>query len=159
MPSTVKHGQRARIARELGISGAAVSKLVAQGMPIDSADAARRWRAANLHPGRMRPDPGPSAETLVERVHSLIGVAAVAQAEHRLELVADELRAALRAVPESHRMAVRMPSELIEALLGSHAMRVLNEGPKEAPGTMSAEDAEFVGQIIFKLTCGEAHIR
>lgn len=159
MPSTVKHGQRARIARELGISGAAVSKLVAQGMPLDSADAARRWRAANLHPGRMRPDPGPSAETLVERVHSLIGVAAVAQAEHRLDLVADELRAALRAVPDSHRPHVAMSDDLWRALIGGHALAVLDEGPREEPGTMTGDDAAEVGRVLYALACGEAAIR
>jgi len=73
-----KHGMKARIARELGISGAAVSKLVRRGMPIDDADAARRWRVAHLNPGRMRPDPGPSAETLLQRAQRLADLAAMA---------------------------------------------------------------------------------
>jgi hypothetical protein len=158
MASTVKHGQRARIARELGISGAAVSKLARRGMPLTSPDDARRWRAAHLNPLKMVADPGPSPETLVQRVQEHVEVARVAMAQHKLELVADGLRAALREVPESHRMRVLMPRALIEALLGAHALAVLNEGPKEDPANVGAEDADFVGQIVYMLCCGEAQI-
>jgi hypothetical protein len=155
---TVKHGQRARIARELGITAQAVSKLAKIGMPLDSADAARRWRASNLNRLKMKPDPGPSPETLVQRAHELIEVAAVALTTHRFDVVADELRAALRAVPESHRPRVAMPHPVWYALIGTHARRVLDEGPKQEPGTMSDEDAEYVGGLCYSLACGEAHI-
>lgn len=149
------HGMKARLARELGISGAAVAKLAARGMPIDDADAARRWRAANLHPGRVRPDPGPSPETLVQRAQSLVGLAIAARASHRFDLVADELRQAMRAIPETHRVELVLPRDLWAALIGAHAMAVLDDGPKEAPGTLSAEDAYFVGQVCYSLACGE----
>ena len=74
----MKRQTQTEIGRELGLSKAAVSKLKAQGMPCTSADAARRWRAANLVPSRIRPDPGPSARTLVARVHELRDLAAMA---------------------------------------------------------------------------------
>lgn len=35
---------------ELGVTKAQVSRLAARGMPTDSVDAARAWRAKNLHP-------------------------------------------------------------------------------------------------------------
>ena len=41
---------QAHLARELGVSGAMVSKHKAQGMPVDSISAARAWRRANLDP-------------------------------------------------------------------------------------------------------------
>lgn len=42
------------LAEALGISGAMVSKLKARGMPTDTVDRARQWRAAFLQPGRVK---------------------------------------------------------------------------------------------------------
>jgi hypothetical protein len=153
----VKHGMRAKIGRELGITGAAVAKLAVRGMPLDDADAARRWRAEHLAQHRMRPDPGPSPETLVSRANKLGELAAAASGSHAFDAIAGELREAMRAVPESHRMRVVLPFELINALIGVHALRVLNDGPKQPAGEpMSDEDAEFVGHVCYQLACGEA---
>lgn len=151
-------GMKARIARELGISAAAVTKLAKKGMPTDSADAARRWREANLNPLKMAPDPGPSPETLAQRANELARVAAVALAAHRFDMVAGELRAALRAVPESHRAQVSMPVDLWNALIGAHACRVLDDGPRQAPSAMTDEDADYVGRICYALACGEVQV-
>lgn len=153
--SVKKHGAMSRIGRELGITGAAVAKLAARGMPLDSADAARRWRAANLNPRKMAADPGPSAATLIERAHSLVAVATEALQRHRFDLVADELRAALRAVPDSHRLRVVMPFALSRALLGPAALQ-LDALPKDPPGAASAEEIEFVGQVLYAVAAGEA---
>ena len=42
------------LAAALGISGAMVSRLKKQGMPIDDPDRARRWRKRHLEPGRIK---------------------------------------------------------------------------------------------------------
>ena len=42
------------LAALLGISGAMVSRLKKQGMPIDDPDRARRWRKRHLEPGRIK---------------------------------------------------------------------------------------------------------
>ncbi len=42
------------LARALGVSPSAVLKLEGRGMPVDSPDAARAWRAANLDPNRIK---------------------------------------------------------------------------------------------------------
>ena len=42
------------LARALGLSPSAVLKLEARGMPVDSVEAARAWRAANLDPMRTK---------------------------------------------------------------------------------------------------------
>ncbi len=87
-------------------------------MACVSADAARRWRAQHLAAGRIRPGPGPSARTLVDRGHELRDLAAIAHNLGRFDLVADALRLALRAVPEPHRLAVRLAHWLRVALVG-----------------------------------------
>lgn len=165
-----KHGQRSRIARELGISPQAVTKLVAKGMPLDTADAARRWRAANLHPGRVRPDPGPSPETLLQRAQSMMLVAAAAVDQGLLRLVADDLRGAMRAVPRSHRHRLELHFGLCLELLGPHALRVLRGAADEpAPqpaaiehgATIAGADGDELdpGEVLYSLVCGEAQIR
>lgn len=153
------------IARELGITKAALSKLKKAGMPVHSADAARAWRAANLHPGRVRPDPGPSPRTLIERLHTLwpLGIAALAAA--RFELIADEIRLALHAVPESHRDQVLLNPSVMDALLGPELIAELRgEGDAAHSGGVaepSADgwDIEDVGAIAYALACGEARLK
>jgi hypothetical protein len=147
---------KAKIGRELGISGAAVAKLAKRGMPLDSADAARRWRTANLNPLKAKADPGPSPETLVQRAEKLAELAAAALGSHAFDAIAAELRAALRAVPGPYRMRVRMGFDVTEALIGAHALSVLNEAPRQpADVPMSDDDAESIGQICYALACGE----
>lgn len=144
------------IAAELGVSGAAVSKLKARGMPTHSADAARAWRAAHLHPGRRRNDPGPSPRTLAERAQALVPVASAALKAGRFGLVVDELRAALRAVPTSHRDWVRCEPELWDALIGAEALQCL-AGDPSAP--LSDDEASYVGAVCFELASGEMAVR
>jgi hypothetical protein len=140
-------------------------------MPLSSADAARRWRAENLHPGRVRPDPGPSAETLLQRAQALMGVATTAFDRGLLRLVADDLRAAMRAVPKTHRHRLELHFGLCMELIGPHALRVLC-GPADAPAPQPAAiggaaddppgaegDELDPGEVIYALICGEAHIR
>lgn len=45
---------RAAIAKAWGVSAVAVGYLAKRGMPLDSLEAAERWKAENCHPGRTR---------------------------------------------------------------------------------------------------------
>lgn len=143
---SVKAQSQTDIARELGVSKAAVSKLKAQGMPCTSADAARRWRAEHLAPGRIRADPGPSPRTLVARVHELWDLAGVAQRIGRLDLVAPAARAALRAVPCTHRDLVRLAPWLWVELAGRMAWLTVADHELTGfdPEQLTAADAEPV---------------
>ncbi|HMO45915.1 MAG TPA: hypothetical protein PKB14_07770 [Rubrivivax sp.] len=178
---TVKqHGMKARIARELGISGQAVSKLIKLGMPTSSADAARRWRRDNLHPGRVRPDPGPSPETLLQRAAEACQLGEAARVANQLEVVADHVRAALRAVPKPHRPQLLFPFALFIALIGPRQMSAMSPQPRRGapaePDDVAAEmhvpnsgtpesaveaDQESLdpGEVAYALACGEAYIR
>lgn len=166
------------IAAELGLSKAALSKLKKAGMPVHSADAARAWRAAHLHPGRVRDDPGPSPRTLIERASALIPLACQALEAGRFDLVAGELRRAMRAVPVSHRAAVSIPLELWEALIGAATVADIREGaakhaaataqtptpagvhdPQDAiDGDAHMSDAECGGNFLYSLACGETRL-
>lgn len=158
-------GSKSRIAAELGISPAAVTKLAARGMPVDDADAARRWRQRHLAAGRMRPDPGPSPETLLRRCQSAVDLAAAALERHMLHLVADDLRAAMRSVPASHRAQLVMPFALWGSLIGAYAMALMAEGSagggdESTPAdAAAARDDDDPGRVAYALACGEARIR
>lgn len=95
------------LAALLGISGAAVSKLVKRGMPTDSLERAKRWRKRHLEPGRIKGGKfDPNAPHLVaaataeaERLASLVllsldGMGSASDGERILA----PLRTALRAV-------------------------------------------------------------
>ena len=51
---------QAFIARSLGLSGAAITKLKKQGMPVDSVEAALAWREQRLNIAARKPTPGPA---------------------------------------------------------------------------------------------------
>lgn len=156
------HGMKARIARELGISGAAVSKLAKQGMPTDDVDAARQWRISNLQSGRMRPDPGPSGDTLLMRAQRMHDLAEIARQGGLLHTVADDVRAAMRAVPQSHRGRLNLSFLLMEALIGPHALAIIKgdgSHPRADAGVLDPdtdEAREFIGSILYMIACGEA---
>ncbi len=72
------------LAALLGISGAAVSKLVKRGMPTDSLERAKRWRKRHLEPGRIKGGKfDPNAPHLV--------AAATAEAERLASVVLQSL--------------------------------------------------------------------
>lgn len=55
---------QAFIARSLGLSGAAITKLKKQGMPVDSVEAALAWREQRLNIAARKPTPGAKQKPL-----------------------------------------------------------------------------------------------
>jgi phage terminase Nu1 subunit (DNA packaging protein) len=55
---------QAFIARSLGLSAAAITKLKKQGMPVDSVDAALAWREQRLNIAARKPTPGAKQKPL-----------------------------------------------------------------------------------------------
>ncbi|MDZ7862099.1 hypothetical protein [Acidovorax sp.] len=101
------------LAALLGISGAAVSKLVKRGMPTDSLERAKRWRKRHLEPGRVKGakfDPAAPAmspaEVLIAEAERLAVVVVPqlvdAGSTAEREQILGPLRAALRLVPTPH---------------------------------------------------------
>ena len=154
------------IAAELGITKAAVSKLKKLGMPVHSADAARAWRARNLRPGRTRNDPGPSPCTLLERVEALVPLGIEALRIGRFELVAAELRRALRAVPLSHRGELNLDFDVWAALIGDDVVGAIRTGAARHVADRASPDvvaepskgALDPGDVLYDLACGEMRL-
>jgi hypothetical protein len=111
------------LAAALSLSPAAVSRLVARGMPTGSADAARAWRRNHVR-ARMRPVPqgDPSAadaERLLHRVTALATAAGKAlRAGDGFAAIEPELRAALGALSDTlrERVLIELPSPDAESV-------------------------------------------
>lgn len=58
---TVKGITQAELARALGLSQPAITKLKGQGMPVESVEAARAWRMARLNIAQRKPEAQPVA--------------------------------------------------------------------------------------------------
>ena len=96
---------QAAIARALGLSQAAVSKLKAQGMPVESIEGAHAWRLRNLDPARIKRAAPPITDpaAAIRRVHDLAQLTAAALKLGQFEVIGPQLREALRAVPVPQR--------------------------------------------------------
>ena len=156
MTVNTQHGGMSKraLARALGLSPSAVLKLEARGMPLDSVEAARAWRTANLDPLRIKAS-GARAERIgradallsarIEREQAEAALARLRLAELSGELVrvadikralsrkAAALRDSLLNIP--HRLAVQAAAEsdparvfaMIDAEL-RHALELLTQG-------------------------------
>lgn len=111
------------LAEALGLSGAMVSKLAARGMPTHSIAAARQWRAAHLsqgHTKQFRAPPVPRAVdpvAIADRLNHQLRDNLQAAPEVR-QALADELRAAMRAIPVGRLCELRLFLGCWEQLLG-----------------------------------------
>lgn len=148
-----KFGPVSTIAAALGVSRQQANVLARRGMPTDDLDAARLWRHRHLDRAKMKPDPGPSAATLIARVHALRDLADHARAAGALDVMLSSIRAALAAVPAEHRVGIELQTWLWQALIGPHAMGVLAAGP--SVGGVSDEGAATAGAIVGALAAGE----
>jgi hypothetical protein len=137
-----------RLAQLLGISEAMTSKLVRRGMPTSSAEEASRWRARNL--ATLRIDLRPAADSLaarVEKVRQLMALAA-----HDFDANAEQLRAALRAVPQHARADMRLDLDVMQRLLPAGFINELGGGCV-APDDEA--DREYVAAVLYGLAAGE----
>ncbi len=147
------------LARALGLSPSAVLKLEARGMPLDSVEAARAWRLANLDPMRTKAS-GARAERTgrtdalmdarIEREQAEAALASLRLAELSGELVrvADikrelartfvSLRDALLNIP--HRMAPLVAAESdqarVFAMLEAELRQTLEQLTQGDPATV-----------------------
>jgi hypothetical protein len=142
------------IGRELGISRQAVRKLRDHGMPVDNPEAARLWRLENLSIARRRPDAGPTPTALLAESRRL-GLLALAALElGSFDAIEPQLRAALRAVPESHRARVELPLEVWDELTVKvrRAVTRSTDAGDTAGGTLA--EAFDGGDFLFQAAAG-----
>jgi len=157
------------IARALGISAAAVTKCKKQGMPVDSIEAAARWRADNLNPCQTKGNcfdarlAAPSGA--LEHALALLAVAdAALGAGQSVDALVPVLRAALHCVPEHERDPdMVLPSAVLELLIADVLALLPPRGALNDDGspawrdgsTMSDAEAGAMGRFWYEVAAGE----
>jgi len=151
------------IARALGVDAGTVSRDRRRGMPVDSVEAARAWRAQHIRPRMPRVPLAPPAQSPGPAQPSLACTAAQALAGHAGDLLergesitalVPALRAALRAVPDAERPGLALPLGVFELLTRDVLALVQAESPGDA-GEVSDADAEWLGAFWFAAAAGE----
>jgi phage terminase Nu1 subunit (DNA packaging protein) len=102
------------LAKGLGLSQAAVSKLKRQGMPASSLEAAQEWRRAHQNVAQRKP--GPAADATKETHDSARTRLRIAEA-NRAEMLESELRGALIRVDAFVSVASSTLSAVRESLM------------------------------------------
>ena len=136
------------LAKRLGLSQAMVSRLVKRGMPTSSTEAASRWRARNL--AALRVDLRPAADSVAARVEKVRQLMAAAADD--FEGHSEQLRAALRAVPQNARADMQIDLEVMRQLLPAGLVAELG-GACDTPDDEA--DREYVAERIYGIACGE----
>lgn len=128
---------QAKLARELGLSGAMVSKLKARGMPIDSIEAAQAWRKSNLDPSLKkevrRPDPDDVEDDLVVNESSSYTKARTVTERFRAKSAELAYRKAVGEVIEKVRLEAALANILVVA------RRALQKMPDVLAARLAAE--------------------
>ena len=126
----------AELARLLGVDRALVSRDKRRGMPTNTLEAAEAWRQRNLR-ARMRPltrnelqqQKRQAEDAAIRKVAQLMQLGHSALEAGHFHLVAGEVRAALRAVPESARYRVGLAVDVMDKLC-EHINEALDDGDK-----------------------------
>ncbi len=150
---------QAAIGRALNLSPASVTKCKRMGMPVDSVDAARTWRAKNIAPTmhghtKRQAAPPPSPSQALPHALALLDIAAAALAsgQQRIDALVPVLRLALRAVPEHERDAdMLLPAEVMDVLTAD----VVALLPTRNTDAMSDDEAAEMGKFWYQVAAGE----
>jgi hypothetical protein len=127
---------QAQLARELGISGAMVSKLRVRGMPTSSLAEARAWRDQNLDPSLTKEMRRPDQAEDVQSARELAVVNELGRLAHRdFGRYGELLRSAMLALTEEQQEHVVLELEVWDALCGTQAIDTSDATPdrKTAP--------------------------
>ena len=145
------------IAAALEIDKSLVSRYRKRGMPVDSLEAARAWKLANVRV-RIGSAPPPDAAPPSAQLH-----AAQALADHAGELLAaggdvaalvPAMRLALAAVPEHERADVGLSRELWD-VLAARVLALLPTSEEDSGESMDHVDEEVLGDFWYRVAAGE----
>lgn len=161
----------AELARQLGVSRSAVCRQKERGMPTHSLEAARVWRDANLNPAHRKDvnparryaaqagSPEAAARAELQQVEKLMGDGARAIAAGLFEYVANDVRAAMRAVPTNARHCARVNPQVMDALTASvfapGPLCEAADGAASCPAPMSDDEAASMGRFWYAVAAGE----
>ncbi|MEO8059830.1 MAG: hypothetical protein ABI671_16065 [Burkholderiales bacterium] len=139
-------------------------------MPTASLEGARAWRDANLNPAHrkdMNParsparpgSPEAAARTELQRLENLMCDGARAIAAGLFEYVANDLRAAMRAVPANARHCASLNPSVMDALTASACapLSACEAAHDAVPGAapMSDDEAADMGRFWYALAANE----
>ena len=141
------------LARALGLSAASVTKSKAMGMPVDSVEAAARWRNQNLRQDlRTRPSPKLPVTSTRQEVEALAMLALNALQLGEFALIAPRLQAAMRALSAQDQEEVGLPVEVWDALTNHVATAI--PGCDVQPVTLDDAHAARMGSFWFDVASG-----
>lgn len=158
----MKKPTKKSIAAALGISPPAFTRYVRRGCPTYSIEAARAWQQQHIDPTQRQLAARPTVFDFIDK-NDRVALAVVrvralfALAGSDFDRYAEQLRAALRAVPPPARRRVQLDLDLMRRLLPPKTFEVL---PPDSEGTAaeSAEGLEEAGAVLYRLACGEAQV-
>ena len=150
---------RAALARGLGLSRSLMTRYGKRGMPLHSVEAAQAWRRQHLNIAARKPEPKPDGEAsaLLHRVTAWGALAEQALRSGNFDLIADDLREAMRRVPRDRRADVELPVEVWRALL-AHIWAIFGPDEPAAPLATQAQLDE-IAPLLYQLSCDEAILR
>ena len=150
----MKSPTQSLIAKELGMSAAAVSKFVARGMPTDCVQSARAWHRAHVRP-RMSSNPARLYAAELAALDGLWPIARAAHAAGRLDVVRPALSAALQAVPEEARHLVLIDFEVADELVAP-VLQMLRENVDPANDVpMTEADIDVMSRFWYAVLAEE----
>ena len=158
------------LAASLSLSGSMISKLKAMGMPVNSLEAARTWREANLNPSLVKdvrrvsraamPSRAPQDVTKPLKTASLSDVMALAEKAVE-DFVAWQalLKAAMRLLPRNQWERLAMPCQLWDLLTEPELSKFQNSDALTPPlaediSTSSQFENDEAGDFVYMLACG-----
>lgn len=145
------------LAKQLGLSPPAITKLRRLGMPVDSVEAARAWRAIHVRP-HINFNAVRNSQAELTALEALWPVAQSAIAAGRFDLVRPALQAAMRAIPKPARHLVLVDLAGMDALCSGFAGEIAADVPLEPEDTapMSDDEADAMGRFWYCVAAGES---
>lgn len=146
------------LAQALGVHPSQVARYVRRGMPTDSVEAAKAWRASHVRlrvPLGMHRAAGSAAQ--LDRLARLWPIGRAALEAGEFDMVAGELRSALAAVPHAARSSVMVDPAVMDALLHAQAGLVMvpSVAREDAPGGRIGADSEDAAAAWYAIAAGE----
>jgi len=144
---------QAEIARALGVVRSRVTALKKRGMPVDSVDKAVAWHRMHIAQ-KAKPIGGDSVAATIRAVQraNALGKTVLSEMENDNFTIINEVRAAMRAVPDRYREMVELPKQVWECLIW-HVIRQIPES--ERAGGLSPEECELMGRYWYAVAAGE----
>jgi hypothetical protein len=171
MKNSERIPSQAAIGRALGLSPSSMTKYKQMGMPVDSVEAAMRWRMQHVKPTAHkapvsvadRPaSESPEAASSLERANDLLMIAATAfEAGQSIAAMIPTLREAMRSVPTDARRGILLPVGIMDILTAHVSQLFQEEGDMNSSTdgqSMTDEEVDLMGDFWYQVAAGEVRL-